>query len=64
MYRKFAILALAGMLPALSWLAASRAAAQQAAVADWQDPSKAIAFRLAPEIGLSIASEDFSATEI
>jgi hypothetical protein len=62
-YRKFAVLILAGTLSALGWLAASRAVAQQAA-ADWQDPAKAIAFRLAPELGLSIASQDLSDTEI
>lgn len=63
-YRKFAVLTLVALLGALGWLAATRAAAQQAGGADWQDPAKAIAFRLAPESGLSIVSQDLSDTEI
>jgi hypothetical protein len=62
-YRKFAVLGLAGLLAALGWLAGSRATAQQTG-ADWQDPAKAIAFRLSPEVGLSIVSHDLSDTEI
>ena len=60
-YRKFAVLGLAGLLAAVGWLAGSRATAQQA---DWLDPAKAIAFRVSPEVGLSIVSQDLSDTEI
>lgn len=67
-YRKFAVLTLAGVLSALGWLAASRAAAQQAGIArqraDWQNPSQAVALRLGAQSGLSIASQDLSDTEI
>ncbi len=62
-YRKFVLWTLAGLVTGLGWLAGSRAIAQQAA-ADWQDPAKAIAFRLSPDVGLSIVSQDLSDTEI
>ena len=63
-YRKFVVVALAGLVAGLGWLAGSRAIAQQAGGADWQDPTKAIAFRLSPDVGLSIVSQDLSDTEI
>ena len=63
-YRKFAVLGVAGLLAALGWLAGSRATAQQAGGADWQDPVKAIAFQLSPDVGLSIVSQDLGDTEI
>jgi hypothetical protein len=64
MYRKFVVLGLVGLLAGLGWLASTRAAAQQAAGTDWQDPAKAIAFQLDPQSGLSIVSQNLGDTEI